>query len=49
MGDDELSVEFFSLSYILGAVIMLATVVLPFGAMLLQNKKALGVGWDRAQ
>jgi len=49
--DDPLSVEFFSFSYILGSVIMLAGVVGPFAYMLLQNKKTLrsAAGWDRAQ
>ena len=46
---DELSVAFFSFSYISGAVLMLCSVVLPFGFMLLKNKKTLrsAAGWDR--
>ena len=46
--DDVAAVRFFSWPYAVGSSIMLAGVVLPFGYMLMQNKKTLMHGYHRA-
>ena len=46
--DDVAAVRFFSWPYAVGSSIMLVGVVLPFGYMLMQNKKTLMHGYHRA-